>query len=86
MKHYLLLIPALLLASSGCNAQQWQNYHVYAGTGFFVNRQDIITNAHVVEGCKDVIIKGGVPEHKAIVKFTDKEHDLAVIETDMPPP
>jgi S1-C subfamily serine protease len=39
-----------------------------------------------VEGCREVTIKGAVPEHKALVRFVDREHDLAIIETDTPPP
>jgi S1-C subfamily serine protease len=33
-----------------------------------------------------VVIKGSIPEHDARVKFVDQEHDLAVLETNMPPP
>jgi serine protease Do len=58
---------------------------VQSGTGFFVNRQYIITNAHVVEGCSKVTIRGAVNEHEATVKARDTEHDLAIIETDDPP-
>jgi len=69
-------------------AQQMQmiTYAVQSGTGFFVNRQNIVTNAHVVNGCTNVFIKGAVPEHEATVRFTDPDRDLAVIETNQPPP
>jgi S1-C subfamily serine protease len=54
---------------------------VQFGTGFFVNREYVITNAHVVTGCTEVYIKGAVPEQKATVKVTDTTNDLALIAT-----
>ncbi len=86
MRQYLLIISYLILIPLQCSAQQIIKFNVQSGTGFFVNRHDIITNAHVIDGCKDVVVKGAIPEHEATVKFIDKEHDLAVIETNMPPP
>ena len=89
VKAIALATACLLLLSSASSAQQqvqYIRYNVQSGTGFFVNRQDIITNAHVVNGCNRVIVKGAVPEHEADVRYVDTEHDLAVIETDMPPP
>lgn len=86
MNRFLITISVLIFISNACFAQNYENYYIQSGTGFFVNRQYVITNAHVVEGCKNVIIKGAIPEHKATVRTIDKEHDLAIIETDMPPP
>jgi len=83
---FLLAIPCLFFLPASVSAQQVIKFTVQSGTGFFVNRQDIITNAHVVNGCSSVIIKGAVPEHEAKVRFIDSDHDLAVVETDMPPP
>lgn len=74
----LILLPSLVFA-------QQKAYKIQSGTGFFVNRQDIITNEHVVSGCSEVIIKGAVSERNAKVKVIDSEKDLAIIETDMPP-
>lgn len=80
MGSFLLLVPV------SSSSQQMIRYMVQSGTGFFVNRQDIITNAHVINGCSNVVIKGAIPEHDATVRFVDKDRDLAVLETDMPPP
>ena len=56
-------------------------FHVQSGTGFFVNRQYVITNAHVVKSCTEVYVKGAIPEQKAEVKVLDDANDLALIET-----
>jgi S1-C subfamily serine protease len=66
-------------------AQNYQYFQVQSGTGFFVDHQYIVTNAHVVTGCATVIVKGAVPEHEARVVVFDNEHDLALIQTDKPP-
>ncbi len=83
-----VIIFLLFIVPNFCSAQGrvYQEFKVQSGTGFFVNRQYIITNAHVVDGCQSVVIKGAVPEHDAKVLVLDKEHDLALLETDMPPP
>ncbi|HEU5046551.1 MAG TPA: trypsin-like peptidase domain-containing protein [Rickettsiales bacterium] len=62
-----------------------EEFSILSGTGFFINRQYIVTNAHVVKGCSKVIIKGAVSERKATVSFIDENRDLALIESDMPP-
>lgn len=59
-----------------------------AGTGFYVSKSgDILTNAHVVQGCSSIVIKGngeasGRPAH---VRATDAKRDLALIIGDAPP-
>lgn len=86
VKAALLTLPCLFALSSLSAAQQVIKFNVQSGTGFFVNRHEVITNAHVITGCTTVIIKGAVPEHEASVEYIDKDHDLAVIDTNMPPP
>lgn len=55
---------------------------VQSGTGFVVsNSGDIITNEHVVHGCKEVIIRGAVPESTAKVIDVDVQYDLALLRT-----
>lgn len=78
-----LLLLSLPLASQA--GQVVQYFRVQSGTGFFVNRQQVITNAHVVKGCDEVIIKGAVPEGGASVKVLDDSNDLALLQTDRSP-
>ena len=94
MKKILLLLivilPSLAFADSeptteSTNDPAKHQYMISSGTGFFVNRQDIVTNNHVIKGCSEVIIKGAVAEQKAHVKSVDAEHDLAIIESLTPP-
>ena len=57
-----------------------------SGSGFFITRQDhVLTNAHVVDGCKALTVAqpGGSPL-PATTLATDKENDLAILETASP--
>ncbi len=60
---------------------------VKSGTGFFISKAGhIITNEHVVRGCKSVKIRGAVaPTHAEVIK-TDNEIDLALLRTKTIPP
>lgn len=80
-----VLLAAMLMPTVSGAQQTIQYFHVQSGTGFFVNRQYVITNAHVVKGCSEVYIKGAVPEGKAIVKVQDDKNDLALLETTKSP-
>jgi S1-C subfamily serine protease len=80
------IVPLLLVCGSAEAQQRFIKYfRVQSGTGFFVNREYVITNAHVVKGCSEVIIKGAVPEHKAEVSVMDAENDLALLRTEVSP-
>ncbi len=81
----LFLFLCLFVLPAAGFAQTVQYFRVQSGTGFFVNREYIITNAHVVNGCDKAIIKGAVPEREVLVKVLDAEHDLALLQTDQPP-
>ncbi|MDB2415532.1 serine protease [Rickettsiales bacterium] len=55
--------------------------HFTSGTGFFVTKNHIITNEHVVQGCKYVRVRGAVhPSHAKIVS-SDPINDLALLYT-----
>lgn len=74
--------PVLAQAQSQSRPRPGQAYVVHSGTGFFVsNNGYIITNHHVIEGCKQVRIQGGVPDDVAEVKAVDTEFDLALLKT-----
>ncbi|ACB97167.1 Tetratricopeptide TPR_2 repeat protein [Beijerinckia indica subsp. indica ATCC 9039] len=58
-----------------------------SGTGFFVSpRGYIVTNAHVVNGCKDVQITSGLsPKISARILTQDSANDLALLKSDLRP-
>ncbi|MCH2546220.1 MAG: serine protease [Alphaproteobacteria bacterium] len=61
-------------------AQEGEMVYVNSGTGFFVsNSGHVITNHHVVEGCKEVVLQGAVPRSMGKVVAVDKDYDLALI-------
>lgn len=80
-----ILCVIALLPAVADSEQIVRYYRVQSGTGFFVNRQYVITNAHVVRGCTEVYVKGAIPEQKAKVKVQDDENDLALVETQESP-
>lgn len=52
-----------------------------SGTGFFISPRVVITNAHVVNGRKNVkIVKNGI-EYSANVIFSNDSNDIAILET-----
>jgi len=54
------------------------------GTGFFINPTNIITNQHVVDSCRDImIIKNGATS-SAKIKSVDRTNDLAVLTANEP--
>lgn len=75
------IIPLLALLALPATAQEKQYFHVQYGTGFFVDDTgDLLTNNHVIDGCKRVIVHGAqYPQAEAEVKAVDAEHDLALI-------
>lgn len=87
MKWMAILLALLPLAVSAQTlglppgTQPGTSYSVLSGSGFFVNREYVVTNAHVVTGCTRAVIKGAVREHEVEVKFVDTTHDLALLHT-----
>lgn len=55
--------------------------HFTSGTGFFVSNNYIITSEHVVQGCKNIKIRGAIKPSYARIQSTDKKHDLALLRT-----
>lgn len=60
-------------------------YSISSGTGFFINREYLVTNAHVVRGCEKVSLAGAVSVDEAQVVTLDDEHDLALIRSSVAP-
>ncbi len=54
------------------------------GTGFFVTRTRLLTNAHVVKGCAAVTLKVGQEQATGRVLARDERNDLALVESDKP--
>lgn len=59
---------------------------ISSGTGFFINNRGyLITNAHVVAGCKKVMIRGAVKPSWASVIARNDNLDLAIVKTNQMP-
>lgn len=59
-----------------------------AGTGFYVSKTgEILTNAHVVQGCGSIAIKGhgDASSRPARVRASDAKRDLALVVSETPP-
>jgi len=52
------------------------------GTGFYVNKNTVLTNNHVVKGCRKLTILQVGFKSKAEVITTDKNNDLAIIRSE----
>lgn len=53
--------------------------HITSGTGFFVTNNAIITNEHVVQGCKKIKIRGAVESREVTITDVDAINDLALL-------
>ncbi len=81
---HFIAVPVLLLAPLPAIAL---GVTISSGTGFFVSKYgDIVTNAHVVEGCDTVTVRGAIPANEAEVIAVDKNIDLALLRTSAIPP
>lgn len=60
---------------------------ISSGTGFFVSNQGhAVTNAHVVKGCSNVMIRGATDPMLAEVVAVNEQNDLALLKADTIPP
>lgn len=73
-------MPAVAIAGQG------KMVMVQSGTGFFVSSSGhVITNNHVIQGCKKVELQGAVPRSEAEVIAVDEQYDLALIKAKQKP-
>lgn len=57
-----------------------------SGSGFAINSSgDIITNDHVVRGCKKLFVVTGGNKYPAVTRYQDKGNDLAIIRSSSHP-
>jgi S1-C subfamily serine protease len=76
------LAPALILLFACGAAAQTEITTYSTGTGFFINKQGhLLTNAHVVAGCRALRIETPQGRFEATPLLTDSEQDLAVLKT-----
>lgn len=52
---------------------------IYTGTGFFVNKNNVITNHHVVRNCKRIILTRNGYKSAAEIQVEDTTNDLALL-------
>lgn len=82
------LAAACLLSLPASSLAQARQIEYSSGTGFFVSRAgDIITNKHVIQGCKtgSIELRGAVTGRASTVA-THGEYDLALLRADKTPP
>jgi serine protease Do len=96
MNKVLILVILLFSTRSLANENLWdrvrfanleagQSYEISSGTGFYVNSNYIITNQHVVDGCRNIAIRGAVDPALVSVVTTDENLDLAILYTTSQP-
>ena len=56
-----------------------KKYNISSGTGFYINHNYIMTNAHVVENCKNIAIRGAVYPQLVSLVTKDNKKDLAIL-------
>lgn len=90
MTRCLSLLAACLLAATGAQAQMRQAMQPVrgtAGTGFYINRDGhLITNDHVVRGCRAIFVRGDGAQQQATLVAHDAQRDLAVLKVNAAAP
>jgi S1-C subfamily serine protease len=62
-----------------------RTYNVSMGSGFFVNRNYIVTNRHVVTNCKNIAIRGAISPKLVKLAVLDEDVDLALLYSESEP-
>lgn len=80
-----LVFYSMFLATAA-SAQEPTKITYSIGTGFFVSYSGhVVTNEHVVRGCKKAVLRGTLPSVEATVLKVDAKNDLALLQTDAVP-
>jgi S1-C subfamily serine protease len=66
------------------NLKAGQSYEISSGTGFFVNSHYIVTNEHVVDGCRNIAVRGAIQPSLVTIVASDKDLDLAILYSEHP--
>jgi S1-C subfamily serine protease len=66
------------------NLAAGKSYEISSGTGFFVNNNYIVTNEHVVDGCRNIAVRGAIQPSLVTIVARDKELDLAILYSENP--
>ncbi len=95
--HYIIVLAIFIPHIIFADAQSdWDNirfyglpggksYNISMGSGFFVNRNYIVTNRHVVTDCKNIAIRGAVSPRLVSLVKVDPDLDLALLYSDAEP-
>ncbi len=67
------------------NLKAGETYEISSGTGFFVNPNYIITNHHVVDGCRNIAVRGAVNAELVALVAEDPNLDLAILYSSVSP-
>lgn len=80
------IILSIIVFALPCSANAGMRT-VFAGTGFYVNRDGyLVTNAHVVQNCQNITVQGAVADSVAELIARDESKDLAILKTGATPP
>ncbi len=87
---FIIILPCISLADHWDDVRfegliPGKHYPINIGSGFYVNQENIITNKHVVENCKNIAVRGAVDPTLVELLLVDKELDLAVLKSPHPP-
>lgn len=92
MRYFIIV---LLLVANNINAdKKWDEVryknldlsdqiNISAGTGIFVNNNQIVTSYHVVNSCRNIAIRGAVKPTRAKLIYYDKNIDLAILQSNI---
>lgn len=83
--NYILTLLWIVLLWKAPGIAYGTAYHASSGTGFFVTRDFIVTNAHVVQNCKSIRIRGAATSSNVSLHHIDNALDLAILKSPAKP-
>lgn len=69
---FIIILPCISLADHWDDVRfkglmPGKHYPINIGSGFYVNQENIITNKHVVENCKNIAVRGAVDPIRSLI-------------------